>query len=62
MVLEPSEESGYTVHVPSLPGCVSEGDTEEALVNIREAIDPYLELADDECIRGEEGQVQESTL
>ncbi len=38
-VLEPSEEGGYTVHVPSLPACVSEGDTEEeALVNIREAI------------------------
>jgi predicted RNase H-like HicB family nuclease len=62
MVLEPSEEGGYTVHVPSLPGCVSEGDTEEALVNIREAIEPYLEPADDECIRGEEGLVQESTL
>ena len=43
VVLEPSEEGGYTVYVPSLPGCVSEGDTEEeALVNIREAIELYL--------------------
>ncbi len=34
-VLEPSEEGGYTVFVPSLPGCISEGDTkEEALTNI----------------------------
>ncbi len=44
VVLEPSEEGGYTVYVPALPGCVSEGDTiEEALQNIREAIELYLE-------------------
>lgn len=42
--LEPSEEGGYTVFVPALPGCISEGDTiEEALQNIREAIELYLE-------------------
>ena len=39
VVLEPSDEGGYTAFVPSLPGCISEGDTkEEALKNIREAI------------------------
>jgi predicted RNase H-like HicB family nuclease len=44
IVLEPSPEGGYTVYVPSLPGCISEGDSlEEALENIREAIDLYLE-------------------
>lgn len=44
VVLEPSEEGGYTVYVPSLPGCVSEGNTEdEALANIKEAIELYLE-------------------
>jgi len=44
VVLEPSDEGGYTVYVPALPGCVSEGDTiEEALQNIREAIELYLE-------------------
>lgn len=44
VVLEPSEEGGYTVFVPALPGCISEGDTiEEALQNIREAIELYLE-------------------
>ena len=43
-VLEPSEEGGYTVLVPSLPGCISEGETvEEALKNIQEAIELYLE-------------------
>jgi len=45
VILEPSEEDGYTAIVPSLPGCLSEGDTrEEALKNIREAIELYLEL------------------
>lgn len=44
VVLEPSDEGGYTVLVPSLPGCISEGDTvEEAMANIREAIELYLE-------------------
>ncbi|MCL4502462.1 MAG: type II toxin-antitoxin system HicB family antitoxin [Deltaproteobacteria bacterium] len=44
VILEPSDEGGYTAYVPSLPGCISEGDTrEEALDNIREAIDLYLE-------------------
>jgi predicted RNase H-like HicB family nuclease len=44
VVFEPSDEGGYTVFVPSLPGCISEGDTiEEALTNIREAITLYLE-------------------
>ena len=45
VVLEPQEEGGYTVHVPSLPGCISEGDNrEEALHNIKEAIELYLEV------------------
>lgn len=49
IVLEPSDEGGYTVYVPSLPGCISEGDTrEEALANIREAIELYLEPVEDD--------------
>ena len=49
VVLEASDEGGYTVHVPSLPGCVSEGESEsEALENIREAIELYLEPVDDD--------------
>lgn len=51
VVLEPSEEGGYTVYVPSLPGCISEGETiEEALKNIQEAIELYLEPVEDELI------------
>ena len=63
VVLEPSEEGGYTVYVPTLPGCVSEGDTEEeALVNIREAIELYPEPVDDDWIAGEGVLVQELVL
>jgi predicted RNase H-like HicB family nuclease len=44
VVLEPSDEGGYTVYVPALPGCISEGDNvDEALENIKEAIELYLE-------------------
>lgn len=41
--LEPQKEGGFTVVVPSLPGCISEGDTlKEALENIKDAIEGYL--------------------
>ena len=49
IILEPSEEGGYTVIVPSLPGCISEGDSkEEAVSNIKEAISLYLEPVEDD--------------
>jgi predicted RNase H-like HicB family nuclease len=55
VVLEPSEEGGFTASVPSLPGCISEGDTrEDALLNIREAIELYLEPLDDD-LSGKDG-------
>ena len=49
VVLEPSEEGGFTAIVPSLPGCFSEGNSrDEALSNIREAIELYLEPVEDD--------------
>ena len=49
ILLEPSEDGGYTVYVPSLPGCISEGnDVDDALHNIQEAIELYLEPVEDE--------------
>ncbi len=40
----PEEGGGYTVTVPSLPGCVTEGDTlEEAISMARDAIAGYIE-------------------
>ena len=51
LYLEPSDEGGYTVIVPSLPGCISEGETkEEAIKNIKEAIELYLEPVDDDIL------------
>jgi predicted RNase H-like HicB family nuclease len=41
-------EEGITIGVPALPGCWSEGDTEEdALVNIQDAIQEYLAALND---------------
>jgi predicted RNase H-like HicB family nuclease len=49
VVLEPSKDGGYTAFVPALPGCISEGDTrDEALKNIEEAVELYLEPVDDD--------------
>ncbi len=63
VVLKPSEEGGYTAYVPSLPGCISEGDTkEEALENIREAIDLYLETVEDDLVLSETAEQVEITV
>jgi predicted RNase H-like HicB family nuclease len=45
VILTPDEEDGgYVAECPAIPGCISEGDTvEEALANIKEAIDGCLE-------------------
>ena len=44
VVLEREEVGGFSVSVPDLPGCVSQGEKEDdALVNIREAIEGYIE-------------------
>jgi predicted RNase H-like HicB family nuclease len=44
VVLQSENDGGYVATVPALPGCVSQGDTrEEALKNIEEAMEHYLE-------------------
>jgi antitoxin HicB len=46
VLVQPEEVGGYSVSVPALPGCYSEGETrEEALANIREAAVLWLEVA-----------------
>ncbi|RLA78913.1 MAG: type II toxin-antitoxin system HicB family antitoxin [Deltaproteobacteria bacterium] len=63
VVLEPSEEGGYTAYVPALPGCISEGETiEEALKNIKEAIELYLEPVEDDWVIEEGALVKELVL
>ena len=63
VVLEPSDEGGYTVYVPTLTGCVSAGDTiDDAMKDIREAIELYLEPVDDDFVAGEDSLVRELAL
>jgi predicted RNase H-like HicB family nuclease len=63
VILETSEDGGYTVYVPSLPGCISEGETvEEAMANIKEAIELYLEPVEDDWIIAENAQIEELEL
>jgi len=63
VILEPSDEGGYTVLVPSLPGCISEGETrEEALENIQEAIELYLEPVEDDMYFGENFEILEVAI
>jgi predicted RNase H-like HicB family nuclease len=53
--LAPSEEGGFTAYVPSLPGCISEGGTiDEAMANIREAFELYVEPTEDDLIPEED--------
>jgi predicted RNase H-like HicB family nuclease len=57
-VLLKKTEEGYTVWCPGLPGCWSQGETEEdALQNIRDAIQEYLEAI--QQLRGEHEEVRE---
>lgn len=50
VVLHKAEEGGYWAEVPSLPTCVSQGETkQEALVNIKEALLLHLESLGSYC-------------
>ena len=63
VILEKSEEGGYTATVPSLPGCISEGETvEQSMANIQEAIELYLEPVEDDMMVSEGSLVQEIQL
>ncbi|MCK4242452.1 MAG: type II toxin-antitoxin system HicB family antitoxin [Dehalococcoidia bacterium] len=44
VILVPEEEGGYSVEVPALPGCYTQGETREgAIAMVKEAIELYLE-------------------
>ena len=63
VILEPSEEGGFTVYVPALPGCISEGATrDEALANIQEAIALYLEPVEDDQAYGINVEITEVAI
>jgi len=50
IILEQEEDGTYSVHCPALKGCHSQGETrKEALKNIQEAIQLYLEVANEKA-------------
>ena len=52
-------EEGYSVSVPGLPGCWSQGSTErEALENIRDAIQEYLAVVADQLRDAEVREIE----
>jgi predicted RNase H-like HicB family nuclease len=49
VIMYPGEDGYWVVECPSLPGCISQGKTEqEALANIKEAIEGYIELLEED--------------
>ena len=63
IVLEPSEDGGYTAIVPALPGCISEGNTrKEALDNIKEAIALHLDPVEDDLSFAPNSKLVEVTV
>ncbi|MBK8989358.1 MAG: type II toxin-antitoxin system HicB family antitoxin [Chloroflexi bacterium] len=45
VIIYPGEDGFWIAECPSLPGCISQGETrQEAIANIREAIDLYIEV------------------
>lgn len=55
VIIEQDEDGGYIGKVPELPGCLSQGDTlDELMVNIKEAIELCLEVAEEKLVVKEE--------
>jgi predicted RNase H-like HicB family nuclease len=52
VLIEPGDDGGFIAEVPALPGCRSQGRTrDEVLVNLREAIQGWLEVEQDKTDR-----------
>jgi antitoxin HicB len=51
VVLQPEEEGGFSVSVPALPGCHTQGEThDEALAMAKDAIEGYLEVLEERVV------------
>ncbi|MHB1505280.1 MAG: type II toxin-antitoxin system HicB family antitoxin [Sulfobacillus sp.] len=63
VVIEPGEDGWIVAECPSLPGCVSQGRTEDvALANIKEAIRLWMKVEDDKHKRPQGSKVVEVAL
>ncbi len=62
-VVHKAEEGGYWAEVPALPGCVTQGESlDELRLNIREAIELWIEAGDDQVIVTEYDQIMEMAV
>ena len=60
VIIEPGEDGYFVARCPSLKSCWSQGKTrEEALQNIREAVELYLEPASDQLSLSEDAELVE---
>ena len=63
VLLHPAEEGGYWAEVPALPGCISEGESlDEALANIRQAAEGWLDVSSERAESDPKVQVVEVEL
>lgn len=63
VIIHPAEEGGYWAEVPALPGCVTQGETlDELMDNVRDAAEGWLAVAAEQSQAGVGAQVQEIEL
>jgi predicted RNase H-like HicB family nuclease len=59
-VIHPAEEGGFWAEVPALPGCITEGDTiDEVIANLKDAIEGWIDVANERQIAQVTDQIVE---
>jgi predicted RNase H-like HicB family nuclease len=59
-IIHSAEEGGYWAEVPALPGCITEGETmEEVLVNLKDAIEGWIDVANSRDVIASTDQIVE---
>ncbi|WP_299411411.1 type II toxin-antitoxin system HicB family antitoxin [Acaryochloris sp. IP29b_bin.148] len=59
-VIHSAEEGGYWAEVPALPGCITEGDTKDEVINnLRDAIEGWLDVANERQVTQSTDQIVE---
>lgn len=59
-IIHPADEGGYWAEVPALPGCITEGDNlDEIMDNLKDAIQGWLEVANENQLTDSSAQIVE---
>lgn len=62
-IVREAEEGGYWAEVPALPGCVTQGDTwEEVIEHLQEAIEGWLEVANESSENQDDARIVEIAI